>query len=201
MLRISGCIFLADNTADSQIPESSNPNASRDLGLKNGQTVPTDFELKARFERLATNPSKSGSPTPSLSQHGTRYSASSVLHGPREMPTKPPSLDVNLLPKLPAPTYSPSTSFGPSTGIPPQRSFARSSLPQKGPTASSAKTSEPWPTLAKETTVSADMLYTYLSESRVSVLLLDVRSREEFDQGHIFARCVVCIEPIVLRDG
>jgi ubiquitin carboxyl-terminal hydrolase 8 len=105
------------------------------------------------------------------------------------------------MPKLPAPTYSPSTSFGSPTGIPPQRSFARSSLPQQGPAISSATAGEPWPTLAKETTVSADMLYTYLSESRVSVLLLDVRSRDEFDQGHIFARRIVCIEPIVLRDG
>ena len=53
-------------------------------------------------------------------------------------------------------------------------------------------------------------LYTYLvqaidahaDEGRVGprVLLLDVRSREEFDQGRILGEAV-CIEPLILRPG
>jgi ubiquitin carboxyl-terminal hydrolase 8 len=34
-----------------------------------------------------------------------------------------------------------------------------------------------------------------------NVLIIDVRSREEFDSGHIFVRSIMCIEPTVLHDG
>ena len=33
------------------------------------------------------------------------------------------------------------------------------------------------------------------------VLVIDARSREDFDQGHIFATSIVCIEPVCLRSG
>jgi ubiquitin carboxyl-terminal hydrolase 8 len=192
--------FFTNNTTDSESPGLSCPSLSQDSVSRNGQAAPTDQDLKARFERLAMSSSQSSLPT-RISQRDNRHLASPSLYGPREMPPKLPLLNVDAMPRLPAPTYSPATSFGSPTGIPPQRNFARSSLLQQGPTASLAGASEPRPTFAKETTVSADMLYSYLSESKLSVLLLDVRRREEFDQGHIFARRIVCIEPIVLRDG
>ncbi|KAF2485478.1 hypothetical protein BDY17DRAFT_237067, partial [Neohortaea acidophila] len=51
----------------------------------------------------------------------------------------------------------------------------------------------------KETRVSTEKLYDYLQ--RFNVLLIDFRSREEFDQGHIFSRTVICIDPIQVFQG
>lgn len=50
----------------------------------------------------------------------------------------------------------------------------------------------------QETDVNADKLYDYLSA--FNVLLIDVRSRSDFDSGHIFGRSVICIEPTALRE-
>ena len=47
--------------------------------------------------------------------------------------------------------------------------------------------------------IHAEKLYDYLN--MYNVLLIDVRSREEFDSGHIFSRSVMCIEPSTLQDG
>ena len=47
--------------------------------------------------------------------------------------------------------------------------------------------------------ISAAQLYEELQE--FSVLLIDVRSRQEYDQGHIFAKTIMCIEPLGLKPG
>ena len=49
------------------------------------------------------------------------------------------------------------------------------------------------------TTIPAAELYEWLQT--YSVLLIDVRSRQEFDQGHIFAKSIMCIEPLSLKAG
>lgn len=48
-----------------------------------------------------------------------------------------------------------------------------------------------------ETEIDAQLLFDYLRTFQV--LLVDVRSREEHDQGHIFAVSGICIEPAALR--
>ncbi|KAI9718718.1 MAG: hypothetical protein M1812_003892 [Candelaria pacifica] len=53
--------------------------------------------------------------------------------------------------------------------------------------------------LAIETSISAEKLYDYLKLFKV--LLIDVRNREDFDQGHIFAQSIMCIEPAGLHTG
>jgi ubiquitin carboxyl-terminal hydrolase 8 len=63
---------------------------------------------------------------------------------------------------------------------------------------------EPRPAMkvVDEPTITAETLFNYLQgSSGLSVLLLDVRSREEFNHGTIYASSVVCIEPISLREG
>ncbi|KAJ4298984.1 ubiquitin-specific protease doa4 [Kalmusia sp. IMI 367209] len=50
-----------------------------------------------------------------------------------------------------------------------------------------------------ETQITAEKLYDYIR--MYNVLLIDVRSREEFDAGHIFIHTIVCIEPTSLQDG
>ena len=59
------------------------------------------------------------------------------------------------------------------------------------------------PVLPDTTTVSASELTEYLRMGSQSfrILLVDVRSREEFDEGHIMSSSVICIEPVTLRDG
>jgi len=53
--------------------------------------------------------------------------------------------------------------------------------------------------LPSETAITARELYDYLRT--YDVLLIDVRIRDEFDQGHIFASSIMCIEPLSLRPG
>ncbi|QDS72437.1 hypothetical protein FKW77_009267 [Venturia effusa] len=47
--------------------------------------------------------------------------------------------------------------------------------------------------------IEPNMLFDYMKMFRV--LLIDVRSRQEFDQGHIDSATIVCIEPLTLRSG
>ncbi|KAL9000647.1 MAG: hypothetical protein Q9169_000683 [Polycauliona sp. 2 TL-2023] len=49
------------------------------------------------------------------------------------------------------------------------------------------------------TSITAELLFDKLRESRV--LVMDIRSRQDFDQGHIFTKSIVCIEPVSLKSG
>jgi len=105
------------------------------------------------------------------------------------MPIQALQIDVkNELPQMPPPVYSPSSSYGSPRGLSPPRStwdIVKSKLPAD-----------------TEIQVTAEALYKYLrAGSGVSVLLLDVRPNEEYVQGHIFARSIVSIDPIILRQG
>lgn len=51
----------------------------------------------------------------------------------------------------------------------------------------------------RQTRCSAERLFDYIP--RYTVLLIDVRSRAEFDQGHIFSSSCMCVEPMSLRQG
>lgn len=52
-------------------------------------------------------------------------------------------------------------------------------------------------------TISAEELMKYISlgSQGVRLLVVDLRSRDEFDRGHIMTPSIICVEPIVLRDG
>jgi len=175
---------------------SSGSNGTGGPSSKTAKAASDDLGLEARFEKLSM---PSNQPTAPSSSQRNRQSTSANLHSPGEMPTKLPPLDVNAMPKLPAPTYSPATSFTSPTGIPPYRSSARPPLPAQTPIGPGS--TGPWPAAPKETTILVDTLCSYLQGSEVSVLLLDVRPRDEFMEGHIFARSIVCVEPIILREG
>ena len=51
--------------------------------------------------------------------------------------------------------------------------------------------------MPRETRIGAEKLYDYLKMHHI--LLIDCRTREEFDQGHIYAQSVICIDPTALR--
>jgi ubiquitin carboxyl-terminal hydrolase 8 len=52
-------------------------------------------------------------------------------------------------------------------------------------------------------TISAEELMKYISlgSQDARLLVVDLRSRDEFDRGHIMAPFIICVEPIALRDG
>lgn len=56
------------------------------------------------------------------------------------------------------------------------------------------------PSIPNTTTITAEQLYDYLKmgSNTLSLLLVDIRSREEFDEGHIMSQSIICIEPISL---
>jgi ubiquitin carboxyl-terminal hydrolase 8 len=56
--------------------------------------------------------------------------------------------------------------------------------------------------LPRETAISAQQLYDYLHDDgsdRPSILIVDLRDRSDFDEGHIFSKSVICVEPLMLR--
>jgi ubiquitin carboxyl-terminal hydrolase 8 len=162
-------------------------------------------DIHARFQRLSMGhgyrPSSTVSKAPSSASMPLSPTTrpTSQPYGPREMPTKPPKLDMkNGLPKLPEPTYSPTTSYGSPGGLSPPRSSARI-LVGTSKQIENTKQTLPHPT---ETILSVEDLSAHLKAgSTRSVLLLDVRAREDYEQGHIPSRSIACIEPISLRDG
>jgi ubiquitin carboxyl-terminal hydrolase 8 len=50
-----------------------------------------------------------------------------------------------------------------------------------------------------ERTISVERLYEY--RRKYNVLVIDVRDRETYDQGHIFTQSIMCIEPVSLKEG
>ncbi|KAG8532697.1 uncharacterized protein KY384_002574 [Bacidia gigantensis] len=50
-----------------------------------------------------------------------------------------------------------------------------------------------------QTTISATELYKQFQKS--NVLVIDVRTREVFDSGHIFAKNIICVEPVGMTHG
>ncbi|KAK4999773.1 ubiquitin-specific protease doa4 [Elasticomyces elasticus] len=133
---------------------------------------------------------------------------------------------VAAMPKPPSPTYSPARNMQTQGNIQPPRSTVRSMNGTGGKRNSMASSASsqapglgdrdgyfprpatngapPGPLLRRksinlpvETRIGAEKLYDYLKMH--NVLLIDVRSRGTFDQGHIYARSVMCIEPLMLR--
>ena len=62
---------------------------------------------------------------------------------------------------------------------------------------------QPPPPIPDSTTVTAEDLVTYLGYGSqcLKVLIVDVRSRDDFEIGHILAPTIICVEPITIRAG
>ncbi|KAF1976896.1 cysteine proteinase [Bimuria novae-zelandiae CBS 107.79] len=149
--------------------------------------------------------------------------------GPRDMPPPPlPLLNTGYaasLPKEPSPTYSPARNLSLPGNINPPRSTPRSMVGAgRSSVTSSASYQAPntngqsdsyFPTQSNvpvdpvprrksvskpvESQITAERLYDYIR--MYNVLLIDVRSREEYDAGHIFVHNIMCVEPTSLQDG
>ncbi|KJZ71151.1 hypothetical protein HIM_09450 [Hirsutella minnesotensis 3608] len=182
------------------------------------------LDLTARFANLR-GPQSSPGQDPRIRTYPIPTQKPS---GPRQMPSHTQlGLDtesaVSALPKVPDAIYSPArgsvsgeTSRFPTTA--PRGVFSRnassaslSSVQGLSQTQSNAGHTAPKAPIRDESelqldlpesgTISAQQLYQTM-KSRHSILLIDVRSREEFDDGHIMSSSIICIEPsILLRDN
>ncbi len=154
--------------------------------------------------------------------------AGGLPHAPPHPPKIPiDTAAAAAFPKPPSPTYSPARNLPTPASIRPPRTTARSVVGTGGRTnsvpapSSSARSSNAdddiGPSgaramngrsagapprrksvhLPRETCISAEKLYDYLRLH--NVLVIDVRSREDFDQGHIFTSSIMCVEPAALR--
>ncbi|KAJ5773298.1 hypothetical protein N7457_008194 [Penicillium paradoxum] len=55
------------------------------------------------------------------------------------------------------------------------------------------------PDLPYSTTITAQSLLENLR--KFNVLLIDVRARDQYDNGHVYAKSIICIEPVVLKEN
>ena len=152
----------------------------------------------------------------------TQYQSANRPSGPRDMPSRPNiappqpqprplNTQIAFMPKEPSPTYSPARNLSMPAEINPPRSTVRSMFGTGGRTNSMASVhrsdSEAQFSLPRrksvtnrpETHISNEQLYDYLR--MYNVLLIDVRSREDFDGGHIYWNSIMCVEPAALQDG
>ncbi|KFY86287.1 hypothetical protein V500_07739 [Pseudogymnoascus sp. VKM F-4518 (FW-2643)] len=142
-------------------------------------------------------------------------------------PPRPSKLAMDvLIPDMPRPPdaiYSPDRTSLDTRSFPPPRAAPRPSLsesrkPAAAPTTSHStrtnpnmptdslpngqKGSSPRPPLDRKlfnsTTVVADDLVDYMKQHRI--LFVDIRSRSQFDGGHIMSQSILCIEPIALME-
>ena len=169
-----------------------------------------------------------GQPSPGKPS-GPRDMQLSTLPPPPKLPPPPPKIPLNLvtetqLPRAPSPAYNPSKSvvkanmptlsrkrsiIGTDSQSPQsvkRLSAQLSSATTYSPSTRSSVSIEGVPlaqTLSTEirhkTSISAPELYEHLQTS--NVLLIDVRGREEYDQGHVFAKSIMCVEPLGLKPG
>ncbi|KAF2670515.1 cysteine proteinase [Microthyrium microscopicum] len=146
------------------------------------------------------------------------------------VPSLPPKLPLDTklaasLPRPPSPTFSPARNMVTPIGVNPPRTSARSIVGTGGRAASIAQSRPPnadWeagsyfprannqssPNQARRKgivglstggSITADQLFEFLR--LYNILLIDVRSRSDFDGGHIDTQCVICVEPLQLRSG
>lgn len=145
------------------------------------------------------------------------------------VPTIPRKLPLNTsLPRAPDPAYSPVFTVPPKpTSNPPRRSTEStrpgnlrysqfSNSPRVSPTRGglddnpyrsltpnglnlARETRSNSPDLPYSTTITAQSLLENLR--KFNVLLIDVRTRDQYDNGHVYAKSIICIEPVILKEN
>ena len=162
-------------------------------------------------------------PSPPRKPLGPRNMGSSS-----NVPTPPPKLPLTTsLPRAPDPTYSPihtvptqpppnpprtstesTRSFNsrfPHVTHSPHRSLSRGfdDNPYRSQTPngmhSARDTRSNSPEIPFSSTITAQNLVDYMR--RYNLLLVDVRPREQYDNGHIYAKSIICVEPVVLKEN
>lgn len=187
---------------DRKHQDSIQPSTSANGFSKTDDLIP---DLASRFEKLKARPVIARKPV-----------------GPRELATKNvfkgipppiPSSSTSVSPNLSSPNGSsslrpntvpspiPSPSLHPNATSTPQFSRQRSSIPTSPPLMDIHNKLNNF-VFPKTNVINAETLFGYLTkkDTRLDILIIDVRPREAFNEGHIFAPAVMCIEPVILRD-
>ncbi|PLB37268.1 putative ubiquitin C-terminal hydrolase [Aspergillus candidus] len=171
-----------------------------------------------------------GSPQPSILSSPQRRPLGprtmGTSHAAPALPPKVPLVTTSL-PRAPDPAYSPIWSVPSQPQLHPPRTSTESSRPvnprysqlsnPNSPRGSPSRDDNPYRSYtpngihqAKELqsstadlpltpTVSAHDLLDYLR--RYNVMLIDVRPRDQFDHGHVYAKSIICIEPVALKEN
>ena len=177
-----------------------------------------DSALKAAINGTAAIEKRSSGPsnTPGFSPDSKPLGPRAMPPAPSNVPPPPPKIPLDSLaslPKAPSPVYSP-TRAPPGGGGFSQRGTPRSSvdsLDQRYSTGSSRNSYDGPPSRKRELngsklplhpnshSVTAEQLFDIFKA--FSVLVIDVRSREHFDDGHIHAKSIICVEPLSIHFG
>ena len=143
--------------------------------------------------------SSSGSPGPEFTPKSSVSDSQSMP--PPYQPPHPPKIPLQSdqapsFPAAPKPAYDPSRTS--------QSAVTRKPIATNGVASTyESKPSEKEKTmsadLSKGPFITADELFDRMK--KLNVLVIDVRPREVFDEGHIHAKSVICVEPVILRSG
>ena len=209
------------------IPSSLRPGTSssqRSSVIDSPVIVPSSSD----WESTASYGSQRNVPPPNQRPTGPR-GMPQVGSGPPHPPKLPLDTYIaNAMPKEPSPTYSPARNMPTPASINPPRTTARSMIPTGRRSNTTVTSTEPsrqpsidedsvYPHLSPstngsqttrssrgyslnlsiETQIPATKLYDFLR--MYAVLLIDVRPRVDFDQGHIWSQSILCVEPTGLR--
>ncbi|POR34431.1 Ubiquitin carboxyl-terminal hydrolase 5 [Tolypocladium paradoxum] len=204
-------------------PQSLHGNALQNGHGRAASTNNATLDLAARFANLR-GPQASPGQDPRIKTYPIPTQKPS---GPRVMPgTQPLNINtdaaVSALPKMPDAIYSPARGSvsGEAARLPtstPRGLFTRtgsSTSAASTPSISQPQSNEYFPPVQTSPvpeeaecqvpegdTVTPEQLYEAM-KGKGSILLIDIRSRDEFDEGHVMSSSIICIEPsILLRDN
>ena len=168
------------------------------------------IEVEIDAEQPPVSPLKPAGPRP------LPRSAAAIPSVPPKIPLSPPVDEpiVQILPRLPKPAYDPSKVSAPPLHSKTakisgksnhmggddqaQHSPRRESIHQMLPNGSVPPTRSSSMQPPQRIITATDLFSLFQS---ANILIIDVRSREEFDSGHILAKNVVCVEPVGIRPG
>ena len=160
---------------------------------------PTEYS-RYSFGDSTSSSTSSRSSVPDFTPKSSASDSHSMPPPPGYQPPHPP--------KIPLQTNRPALPTAPKPAYDPQR--GAQSGPGRKPVHSNghvpcfeAKAVEREKTmsadLSKGPFITADELFDRMK--KLNTLIIDVRPREEFDRGHILARSILCVEPMVLKSG
>ncbi|KAI9709798.1 MAG: ubiquitin-specific protease doa4 [Chrysothrix sp. TS-e1954] len=209
---LHGASSSAGNRREAVMLPSDDPLAQRFANLR-ASDVSSEAAASAHSEyrqSLATN----GQSETSGTEYSSRDPRQSLPNG--YGPRSRVSVNTNMskeLPKPPSPTYTPTSSVHRSSAMQPPRSSRstaherRSSVASTSSVTSQSQLSDSGRRLMakrrktvvvpSENEIETLRLYDYMQ--KYNILIIDVRSREEFDRGHIWASSSICVEPTALR--
>ena len=213
-------------TADT-VPPSLRPGTSSSQRSTSAES-PVTMPSPSTWESAAPYGSQGNAASPMKRPLGPRGMPQGGM-GPPHPPKLPLDTHIaNAMPKAPSPTYSPARNMPTPASINPPRTTARSMVStgrrastvaasgetSRQPSIDEGSVSSYFPAsangtsasrttrvnslnLSSETQIPATKLYDFLR--MYTVLLIDVRPRLEFDQGHIWSQSIMCVEPTGLR--